>query len=228
VNLDYPSSATAPPKPFLTANESRTGLGDTNSPNLLAFRTEPSSKRSQHRHSVAGELAGFASTTNRRRATNDHESGWARGRKTESSRFGQTSVVMESPLTSNPLAANSFGGCQRTDAVPDQRRRTIKPRQPHTNYVRRYIDDSGIGKNAWVSLPSVPSYDWPHYAREHGADIRYIQAMLGHAKLHHNGESTPRSPIRKAASNPRTDPPCRPRPRRTRPHDLKATGDAGN
>lgn len=49
-----------------------------------------------------------------------------------------------------------------------------------TEYVRRYIDASGIGKRGSCHLFR---HTMATLMLEHGADIRYIQAMLGHAKL---------------------------------------------
>ncbi|WP_218933575.1 site-specific tyrosine recombinase XerC [Rubripirellula lacrimiformis] len=49
-----------------------------------------------------------------------------------------------------------------------------------TEYVRRYIDQSEIGKRGSCHLFR---HTMATLMLEHGADIRYIQAMLGHAKL---------------------------------------------
>jgi integrase/recombinase XerD len=76
----------------------------------------------------------------------------------------------------------------RNELLVDPNERTLfitnagQPLEPDslTEYVRHYIDQSGIGKKGSCHLFRHTMATLMH---ENGADIRFIQAMLGHAKL---------------------------------------------
>jgi integrase/recombinase XerD len=76
----------------------------------------------------------------------------------------------------------------RNELLVDRNERTLfitnagQPLEPDslTEYVRHYIDQSGIGKKGSCHLFRHTMATLMH---ENGADIRFIQAMLGHAKL---------------------------------------------
>ncbi len=76
----------------------------------------------------------------------------------------------------------------RNELLVDPNERTLfitnagEPLEPDslTEYVRRYIDASGIGKKGSCH---VFRHTVATLMLENGADIRFIQAMLGHAKL---------------------------------------------
>ncbi|TWB87048.1 integrase/recombinase XerD [Synechococcus sp. Ace-Pa] len=90
-----------------------------------------------------------------------------------------------------------------------------------TEYVRRYIDDSGIGKRGSCHLFR---HTMATLMLEHGADIRYIQAMLGHAKLTTTEIYTQVS-IRKLRQIHELTHPADHDREEPDPDDLKATGD---
>lgn len=76
----------------------------------------------------------------------------------------------------------------RNELLVDPNERTLfitncgEPLEPDslTEYVRRYIDESGVGKRGSCHLFR---HTVATLMLENGADIRFIQAMLGHAKL---------------------------------------------
>jgi integrase/recombinase XerD len=76
----------------------------------------------------------------------------------------------------------------RNELLVDPNQRSLfittagEPLEPDslTEYVRRYIDQSGIGKKGSCHLFR---HTVATLMLENGADIRFIQAMLGHAKL---------------------------------------------
>ena len=93
-----------------------------------------------------------------------------------------------------------------------------------TEYVRRYIDASGVGKKGSCHLFR---HTMATLMLEHGADIRYIQAMLGHAKLTTTEIYTQVS-IRKLQQIHELTHPADHDREETDPDDLKATGDNDN
>lgn len=90
-----------------------------------------------------------------------------------------------------------------------------------TEYVRRYIEASGIGKKGSCHLFR---HTMATLMLEHGADIRYIQAMLGHAKLTTTEIYTQVS-IRKLQQIHELTHPADHDREETHPDDLKARGD---
>jgi len=99
-----------------------------------------------------------------------------------------------------------------------------EPINPQPHRIRPSLHRRRWHRQTRAFLAIVPSYDGTLDARTRRRHPVYIKRCWGHAKAHHNGKSTPRSPSA-AASNHETDSPCRHGPRRNpTPDDLKATG----
>jgi len=210
VNSDLPKLGTprpplSPPHqkrgpPFSTPDRSRLGLATTNNPAPLGVREEPILETFYSTASVAGTgRASPARTSDAERRT-IHDPFGPRGREEQNHPDRQTSVVHDQPSTSNPLARRTPRGCQRTDAVPDQRRPEIRSNTRRLTNTSRYIDDSGIGKTRFLAICRHSDGTlMPNTARHplHPSDAGPRQALTTTEIL------PPRSPIRKLRSNPR-------------------------
>jgi len=83
------------------------------------------------------------------------------------------------PSPSNSLAVHSSRASTTPPLFLTNEGEPINP-DSLTEYVRRYVDDNGIGKRGSCHLFC---HTMATRMLEHGADIRHIEAMLGHAKL---------------------------------------------
>jgi len=152
---------------------------------------------------------------------------WARGRKDRIIRSANEALSMDPTVLHSISARGELPRRVSTNrrCFLDQRRRNRSTPTSLTEIRPSFTSTTAASGKTAVLCHLFRHDDGHHLMLEHGADIRYIsKAMLGHAKAHHNGNLHP-GLHRKLRQIHGTDSTLPTTTRRTRPDDLKATGD---